>query len=124
MAKQSKVILTNQNEMTYTGEKARGDGFYGFSDGLHTMSFHVKQFIGRIWVEATLMEEPTEDDWFVIELRTDTPYVEFDNETAARGVSFVGNFVYLRVSVDRSYIVDQEYKPGTHGVVDKVLLLI
>lgn len=120
----SVVILTNQNEMSYTGNKARGDGFFGFSDGLHTISFHANSFTGRLWIEATLIEDPTEEDWFIIELRTDTPYVEYDNETKAFGVSFTGNFVYVRASVDRSYLVDQEYKPSVHGVLDKAVLLI
>ena len=60
-------ILTNKQEMTYTGEKFQGDGYYGFSDGLHTMSFHVVNFTGRIHLEATIVENPTDDDWFPIE---------------------------------------------------------
>lgn len=120
----SVVILTNQPEMSYVGEKAKGDGFYGFSDGLHTVSFHVNAFTGRLFLEATLVENPTEDDWFLITLEIDQDYIQFDNETASKGVTFTGNFVYVRASVDRSYLVDQDYNPTLHGVLNKVVLMI
>jgi hypothetical protein len=120
----SVVILTNQTELSYTGAPAKGDGYYGFSDGLHTVSFHAKNMLGRVWLEATLLENPTEDDWFIIEIGDMTPYLEFDTETITKGVTFTGNFVFLRVSVDRSYLVSTEYDPAVHGVLDKAVLLI
>lgn len=120
----SSIILTNQTEMSYVGDKAKGDGFYGFSDGLHTVSFHVNAFTGRLFLEATLVEDPTENDWFYITLEIDQNYLQFDNETASRGVTFTGNFVYVRASVDRSYLVDQTYDPTLHGVLNKVVLMI
>lgn len=120
----SNIILTNQTEMSYVGDKAKGDGFYGFSDGLHTVSFHVNAFTGRLFLEATLVDDPTENDWFYITLEIDQNYIQFDNETTARGVTFTGNFVYIRASVDRSYLVDQTYDPTLHGVLNKVVLMI
>jgi hypothetical protein len=122
--KQNQIILNNKLEMSYTGDKYRGDGFYGFSDGLHTISFHVKNFTGRIFVEATLIEEPTENDWFKINLMVDQVFLQWDNETETLGVSFVGNFVYLRVLVDRSYLIDQDYTVEKYGTVDKVVMMI
>lgn len=123
MAKHS-VILTSQPEMSYVGEKFRGDGFYGFNDGLHTVSFHVKQFTGRIFLQATLMDDPTENDWFNISLMVDQEFLQWANETETLGVTFIGNFVYLRAVVDRSYLVDQDYDVTKHGVVDKIVLMI
>ena len=120
----SVVILTNQPELSYVGTPAKGDGYYGFSDGLHTVSFHAKNMVGRVWLEATLLENPTEDDWFVIEIGDTTPYIEFDHTTITRGITFTGNFVFLRASVDRSYLVSTEYDPAIHGVLDKAVLLI
>lgn len=120
----STIILSNQPQMSYTGDKARGDGFYGFADGLHTVSFHVTNFTGRIWLQATLMEQPTEDDWFYIQLQPDQLYIEWDNESETLGTSFIGNFVYVRAEVDRSYLMDQNYNSSVHGLVDKVVLMI
>lgn len=120
----STIILTNQPEMSYTGDRARGDGFYGYSDGLHTVSFHVSNFTGRIWLQATLLENPTEDDWFNLALTTSTEYLQLNASSTTQGATFTGNFVYVRAVVDRTYLVDQNYDPAVHGVVDKVVLMI
>ena len=97
-----------------TGEKARGDGFYGRSDGLHTIAIDVIGFIGKIEIQATLALEPTESDWFTVELGTgsqsvDTTglireenitFVEFANPgTDVRTYNFTGNYVWIRASV-------------------------
>jgi len=122
--KNNTLLLTNKPEMSYTGEAHRGDGFYGFSDGLHTVSFHVKQFTGRIWLQATLIDEPKSEDWFNIQLMVDQTFIQWDNETETIGVSFVGNFVHVRAYVDRTYLVDQDYSSSVHGTVDKIVLMI
>jgi hypothetical protein len=120
----STVILTNKTEMSYTGDKARGDGFYGFSDGLHTISFHVNNYTGRIWLQATLLETPTEADWFDIALSTATQYLQLDGSSITQGATFTGNFVYVRAKIDRTYLVNQSYDTSVHGVVDKIVLMI
>jgi len=119
------IILTNQEELTYTGEKHKGDGYYGYSDGLHTVSFHVSNFIGRIYLQATLVEVPTEDDWFDIELTLTTPYIEFSTQTTkTEGASFTGNFVWVRGKVDRAHLVASNYVSATHGRLEKIVLVI
>lgn len=118
------IMMTNKNELSYTSEPIKGDGYYGFADGLHTMSFHVASFTGRIFVEATLMEEPTENDWFLISLENETDYLEFDNQTKTVGTSFQGNFVYLRARIDRDYLGASDYDASQHGMLDKAVLLI
>jgi hypothetical protein len=118
------IMLTNQNALTYTGAPTKGDGYYGYADGLHTASFHVRNFVGRIWLQATLVENPTEDDWFNIQLSVAKPYFEFDNESACRGATFTGNFVWVRTIVDRSYLQTTTYDPNMHGILDKAVLLI
>ena len=120
----STVILTNKAEMSYTGDKSRGDGFYGYSDGLHTVSFHVNDFTGRIWLQATLLDTPTEADWFNIALATATEYLQIDASSVTQGATFTGNFVYIRAKIDRTYLVDQTYDTTTHGAVNKIVLMI
>ena len=121
----STIILTNQDELSYTGEKFKGDGYYGYSDGLHTVSFHVNNFIGRLNLQATLVEDPTESDWFNIGLGTTTDYLDYSSQsTATKGVTFTGNFVWLRASVDRSHLTATSYVSLTHGRLEKVVLLI
>jgi hypothetical protein len=118
------ILLTNKNELSYTSNSVKGDGYYGFSDGLHTMSFHVVNFTGRIHLEATIVENPTDNDWFPIELDSVTPYYEFTAESATKGISFEGNFVYLRSKVDRAYLGATSYDPALHGSIDKVVILL
>jgi hypothetical protein len=120
----SNIVLTNKNELTYTSDAVKGDGYYGFADGLHTMSFHVSNFTGRIHLEATIVEQPTENDWFPIDLDNLAPYLQYTAETTTKGSTFEGNFVYLRVKVDRSYLGAGSYDKALHGVIDKVVVLI
>lgn len=118
------IVLTNESELSYTSNPVKGDGYYGFADGLQTMSFHFSNFTGRLWVEATLMETPTESDWFHIDLDIDVPFLEMEAHTGTVGTSFQGNFVYLRVRIDRDYLGDSEYNVTAHGLLDKAVLLI
>ena len=54
----SETILSNQNHpgdsttQTVTGEKFKGDGYYGRSDGLPTVQYTVSGFEGTIDIEA------------------------------------------------------------------------
>ena len=121
----TQIVLTNKAELTYTSEKVKGDGYYGYADGLHTMSFHFKNFVGRIWVHATLVDDPAETDWFPISLDTNTDYYQYTTQTSGTvGTTFQGNFVWLRVKIDRDYIGDATYDSATHGLFDKAVLLI
>jgi len=121
----TQIVLTNKPELTYTSDKVKGDGYYGYADGLHTMSFHFKNFKGRIFVQATLVAEPTEDDWFPIQLDTNTNYYEYNTQTSGTvGTTFQGNFVWIRAKVDRDYLGDAEYDSTIHGLFDKAIILI
>lgn len=96
-------------------------GYYGSTNGLHTFAFTLRNFIGRIYVQATLASEPTEADWFPIMFResckfyiefTDTGIYNPDSEitiyqhgtTKTFSENVVGNFTYLRVGIQRDYI--------------------
>lgn len=118
------VILINKQEMSYTGEKHQGDGYYGFNDGLHTISFKMNNFTGRIYIQASLMEDPLEEDWFDIELTHMAPYLEYSQETSSRGITFSGNFVWLRIKVDRAHLTNQAYDINVHGSLEKAVLAI
>lgn len=121
----SQVILTNKEELNFTGESFKGDGFYGYADGLHTISFHMTGFVGRIFCDATLSENPAEGDWFPIDLTINTKYIEASTATTDTvGVTVNGNFVYLRARVDRSHLTSTTYDKAQHGSLDKVILLI
>lgn len=118
-------ILSHQAELSYTGNKYQGDGYYGASDGLHTVSVHLTEFLGRIWIEATLVVEPTANDWFAIPIGSGTDYKEYAAQTTTtEAFNFTANAVWVRARVDRSAITPapSSYDQTQHGTVDKVLL--
>jgi len=91
----SEVILNSQthtgpNPTTVTGDKFKGDGYYGWGDGVHTISFETTVFVGTITIQASLATLPEENDWFNV-----------DGATCSVGtgisiVNFTGNFVWVR----------------------------
>jgi hypothetical protein len=109
---QSELILANQmhpgdsTAQTTFGEKFKGDGYYGRSDGLHTVQYSVTGFTGTVAVQATLAVNPVEADWFTV-------YTESHLTTTKTIVeNFTGNYVWLRAAVSS----------WTDGSVDSILL--
>ena len=120
MPSNSTTILTQQTHIgdssvqTHTGDKYRGDGYYGRSDGLHTVQVDLDGFIGKIQIEGSLAIDPQSDDWFVVELGTGTQtidttgvireenitFVEYtESTTNSKSYNFTGNYVWVRVNV-------------------------
>lgn len=116
----SETILSAQSHSgdstarSIIGEKYKGDGYYGRSDGLHTVQISLTGFIGRIEIQGTLAADPAESDWFAAKLGTgimgvDTTgaiteqnitAVEYDQvTTSVKSYNFTGNYVWVRVKV-------------------------
>ena len=98
---------------TVTGDKFKGDGYYGRSDGLHTIQIDLTGFIGKVTMQGTLSVDPTADDWFTVTLGSGqtmdttgkivsatTSKLEYtDNETSSKTYNFTGNYVWVRIYV-------------------------
>ena len=98
---------------TVTGDKFKGDGYYGRSDGLHTIQIDLTGFIGKVTMQGTLSVDPTADDWFTVTLgsgqtmdttgkivsATTTKLEYTDNETSSKTYNFTGNYVWVRIYV-------------------------
>ena len=138
MARTSVVMITDGAALDFTGSPVKADGYYGFSDGMHTVSFHLNDFRGRIYIEATLVDTEaniTSTDWFPIQMQVDQDYIQHpidagnllgdgaNGDTTVEAFTFTGNFVYLRAKVIRTYI-NGPPALGTVGTVDKILLNI
>jgi hypothetical protein len=139
MSKTSILMLTNtQGELNVTGNQIRADGWYGFSDGLHTIAIYVVNFIGRVYIEASIADEPTENDWFSTDMNGGS-YLQFpldptqptgsnglSCDTATIGLNVVGNYTWLRARVDRTYLPPAETQTQDQiyalGYVDHILL--
>ena len=138
MARTSVVMITDGAALDFTGSPVKADGYYGFSDGMHTVSFHLNDFRGRIYIEATLVDTEaniTSTDWFPIQMQVDQDYIQHpidagsllgggtNGDTTVEAFTFTGNFVYLRAKVVRTYIAGSP-DISTVGTVDKILLNI
>ena len=82
---------------TVVGSKFKGDGYYGRSDGLHTVQINVSGVSGTIKLQGTLAVEPVEADYF------DIANVEYnsgtDGSTGSFMYNFTVNFVWIRAHV-------------------------
>ena len=56
---------------TLQGEKAKGDAYFGQSDGLHTVMIELNEFIGTVKIQGSLETTPGDNDWFDLELGLD-----------------------------------------------------
>ncbi len=100
MTANSEIILSENSHpdgddiITITGNPFRGDGFYGRSDGLHTVQYTCTGFTGMITIEATLAVDPIEEDWFQV------AQYGGNNITGSSVANFTGNYVWIRAIVD------------------------
>jgi|TARA_B100000959_G_C14918669_1_gene598526 hypothetical protein len=129
------TMLTDGAALSFTGDKVRGDGYYGYNDGLHTIAIDVQDFKARVYLQGTLSTNPVEADWFDIQLASSTDYIQFpadagnllgggtNGDTITKGYTFQGNFVYLRAKVDRTWI-DPTPDLANVGVLNKIQLNI
>jgi hypothetical protein len=92
---------TGTGVLSFLSDRVKGDGYFGGSDGFHTVAYNSNQyFIGTVTMQATLVSEPAEADWFNI-TNTSQVYTEFDVRTQSNVdlFNFTGNFVWVRGSV-------------------------
>lgn len=142
-ARKSVLMMSNTGQNhNLTGDKIRADGYFGRTDGIHTVQVVVANFTGSFGIQGTLATVPVEADWFDINLNVNqnvssaSPYVSFpvnpaaptnlggNGDDATLAFTFVGNFVYLRAILDRSTITEPSPLAATTelGVINKVLL--
>ena len=140
-SRKSVVMMTSSDrEHNKVGKAVRADGYYGKTDGIHTVQVFYTNFTGKFGIQGTLMTDPKEGDWFDINLNTmnsfssQDPKVRFPKEplkptgregdTGTMAFTFLGNFTFLRAVVDRSDIPEPTHKDSTTGLghIDKVLL--
>ena len=74
------------------GDKVKGDGFYNYSDGIHTVAHYLDSFDGILIDQGALTTDPVEADWVTLNTQdgTTTPI------TANASYNITGNFVWVR----------------------------
>ena len=118
--------------MSLTTSNEEGDSYYGYSDGIHTIAISYNSFKGRVSVQGTLALTPTDADFFDIQIQGGLTaaaggYKQFptsgtDGFTGVEAYTITGNFTYLRVKVDRSYLGDGTTYDSTYGAINYIRL--
>jgi hypothetical protein len=121
MARKTVTLLSQAGslELDKVGDAVPGDSYYGFTDGIHTVAIYGNNLSGRVKIQGTLAQNPTNDDWFDI-LFSGLPYKDYTNFTGVEGFTFVANLVYLRASLDRTSLGISNF--STAGSIEKILL--
>ena len=82
----------------FVSDKAKGDGYYSQTDGVHTVAYQVSADFNAnatIKIQGSLATTPAEDDWFDVSGTTFTA----DTSTVTSSANFTGNFVWVRSKV-------------------------
>jgi len=127
------LLPTTSGLLNTTGTPSKGAGYNNSIGNSHTVMISLANFTGRIYIEGSLATRPTDSDWFSIALTNQTDYVQFPQSPAAPtsgytgdsgnySYSFVGNYIWLRARVDRSYLNPPPSDPDLVGSVIQILL--
>lgn len=118
--------------MTAISEAVKGDSYYGYTDGLHTIQVIYSQYVGRFRIQGTLSLEPTATDWFDIYPASTTGkefnrdgYIQFnanDPRNASEAYTFQGNYTYIRTKVDRDHVGDGVTYDSSYGQINRIIL--
>ena len=85
------------SSLSFTSDKHKGDGYYGYADGVHTVAVFPTNLEATIQMQATLATDPAETDWF------DVSNAILGNDSTAQSTAttftFTGNFVWIRAKV-------------------------
>jgi hypothetical protein len=108
--------LSGQGPLIYTSDRVKGDGYFGGSDGVHTVFWTVTDFVGTVEIQGTLASDPSDSDWTTVKLTkpgnrlyVDTTGLVIDASvdstryrsptTINKSYNFTGNFVWVRVRI-------------------------
>lgn len=102
---------TGTTALTFLSDKVKGDGYFGNSDGFHSVQIQTTNFIGKVELQGSLSIDPESTDWFSINLDSNRKYVDTTGllkeesvsyvsystaTTTVVGYNFKGNFVWVR----------------------------
>jgi len=127
-ANSTNILADTTGTLDVTGTAYKGDGYAGFTDGVHTVAWYLSGFVGRIIIEASLQKDPQAGDWFEVDLDgTGNGYVSWGviatPVTDNKVYTFTGNYVWVRAKVDRTnHSEGGSLTTGNSGSVSKVLL--
>lgn len=87
----------NGTDAAFSSIEVKGDGYYGFSDGVHTVQTRITGLIGTVKIQGSLASTPTSTDWVDV-----VSVITSDGSSAITNSyfnNFTGNFIWVRVAV-------------------------
>ena len=123
--------------MNKYSDNVKGDSYYGYTDGIHTIQVVYSNYVGRVHIQATLAVTPAETDWFDVVVSpteglysgsnpwNDAGYIQFNANAPgnkSEAYTFKGNYTWIRTYVDRSYIGDGATYDVSYGQVNNIIL--
>ena len=104
---------TGTSTLVYESDKLKGDGYFGGSDGIHTVMYTATpSFVGTITMQATLAVEPNNTDWFNVAGTTSTYTLLNSRSTSTVDLyNFTGNFVWVRgyIAIEQGAVSSIQY---------------
>tara|TARA_B100000900_G_scaffold367651_1_gene344293 strand:+ start:1107 stop:1535 length:429 start_codon:yes stop_codon:yes gene_type:complete len=131
------VLSATGTEMNKYSDDVKGDSYYGYTDGLHTIQVNYNNFVGRFHIQATLSLTPTEADYFDVIVDNSSGlhagstawnpngYVQFNADAPgnkSEAYTFRGNFTFIRAYMDRTYIGDGTTYDSSYGQISNIIL--
>lgn len=126
------ILSATGTEMNKYSTVVKGDSYYGYTDGFHTVQVTYNQYVGRLRIQATLSLDPAANDWFdIVPGKTlgtsfnEAGFVQFNSNDPAEGseaYSFSGNFTFIRVYMDREHVGDGSTYDPSYGQISRVIL--
>ena len=138
--RKSVLMMTNTGtQWDVIGEPVRGNAYYGYTDGIHTVQVVYQNLVGGFGIQATLALDPKPEDWFWVKIgNCCNQYIMFPEDplaptgsnggdTGCQAFTFLGNFVFVRAVLTREYIMPPPLNTAMwdtwqYGAVDRVLL--
>jgi hypothetical protein len=117
MRRSIEILPNTSSDMNKTGDKAKSDSYYGYTDGIHSVSIKYNAFVGTLKLQASLSLNPATADWGDIKLIT-----KASAHTGTEIHTFKGNYVYIRAVLDRSAVGDGTTYDNSYGVISQVYL--
>lgn len=126
------LMTASGTEMSKYSDDVKGDSYYGYTDGLHTLQVTYNQFVGRLRIQGTLSLSPTDNEWFDILPETTAGtkfnpdgFVQFNADepgNVSEAYTFKGNFAFIRAYMDRTHMGDGITYDPSYGQISRIIM--
>jgi hypothetical protein len=122
------VLNSTIGNINYIGQSQLTAGVSTLPESNNTITISLSNFIGRIYIEGSSVQtQPTNTEWYPITIGGNLNYIQYPyNTTSIVGATgtfsynFIGNFLWIRARIDRTYLNPQPTDPYILGFVHQI----